>query len=438
MKRFASIVSAVLILAGCSSDRSHELKVYNWSTYIDESLIGEFEQWYEEQTGEPVHVIYQTFDVLETMLSKIEKGHEDYDVVCPSDYIIERMLKSDLLMPLDTTLLGDTPNYISGNISPFIKDYFTKINGYGKDANDYAVGYMWGTTGILYNAKYVTDEEASTWSILHNPKFAGKIFLKDSPRDVSSQIFFCVRQDDLVSGRVTADQLMLDSSDQMIAMVEAYLNEAKQYIAGWEADFGKEQMIKERGWVNVNWSGDSEWAIEEAAEAGVDLRFVTPKEGFTIFFDGWVIPKYAKNVKAANYWINFLCRQDIAIRNSDEIGYVSCVGGQDVLDYFTDESFDPIDVSYFFGPQADSVCMNPVMYPDASDIRRSAMEHDWGDDTAKLIAMWGRVKGSNANATTVVVIVAVAAVLVFFLIRSRVAKSHRKGSGRKYRSAKKK
>lgn len=161
MKKFAGILAVALILAGCSSDRSKELKVYNWSTYIDETLIEEFEEWYQEQTGEEIHVIYQTFDVLETMLSKIEKGHEDYDVVCPSDYIIERMLQQDLLLPIDTTVLGDTPNYISANISPFITGYFNKIAGNGKNANDYAVGYMWGTTGILYNAKYVTDEEAS-------------------------------------------------------------------------------------------------------------------------------------------------------------------------------------------------------------------------------------------------------------------------------------
>ena len=99
MKRFFILLAAALTLLGCSEDRSAILKVYNWSDYIDESVIPEFESWYEEQTGEPVRVIYQTFDINETMLSKIEKGHEDFDVVCPSDYIIERMLASDLLLP---------------------------------------------------------------------------------------------------------------------------------------------------------------------------------------------------------------------------------------------------------------------------------------------------------------------------------------------------
>ncbi|MEE3476400.1 MAG: spermidine/putrescine ABC transporter, partial [Candidatus Cryptobacteroides sp.] len=108
MKKLISILAAALMVAACSSDRDHILKVYNWSDYIDESLIGEFEQWYEEQTGEPVKIVYQVFDINETMLSKIEKGKEDYDVVCPSDYIIERMLRNGLLQPLDRNF-GDTP-----------------------------------------------------------------------------------------------------------------------------------------------------------------------------------------------------------------------------------------------------------------------------------------------------------------------------------------
>ena len=168
MKKIISILSAAaLLLCGCSQDRDQILKVYNWSDYIDESVIPEFEQWYQEQTGETVKVIYQTFDVNETMLSKIEKGHEDFDVVCPSDYIIERMLQGDMLLPIAKDF-GDTPNYIDDNLSPYIRDCFGKFRTDGKDANEYAVGYMWGTTGILYNAKYVSDEDESTWDIIED------------------------------------------------------------------------------------------------------------------------------------------------------------------------------------------------------------------------------------------------------------------------------
>ena len=431
MKKVLLFLCAAALIFGCAPDRSQVLKVYNWSDYIDESVIPEFEEWYEAQTGEPIRVIYQTFDVNETMLSKIEKGHEDFDVVCPSDYIIERMLGSDLLLPIDRDF-GDTPNYIDDNLAPYIRSCFDKMIGAGRNANDYAVGYMWGTTGILYNANYVTDEEASTWDILRNPKFADKILIKDSARDVFSQIIIFLRQDDLNSGKVTLDELMLDSSDQALNEVENFMKQVKPLVAGWEADFGKEQMTQERAWISLNWSGDGVWAAEEAAELGVELRFALPKEGFTVWFDGWVIPKYAKNVKAAKYWINFMSRPDIVIRNVEETGYVSCSGAAEVMEAFVDEELDPIDLTYFFGAQADSVRIDPVLYPDRADIERSAQEHDWGERTPELVAMWGRVKGENANAWTGIVIgVVLLAALAFgiykrFFSRKRKARKHRR------------
>ena len=427
-KPFIILAVAALILGSCAPDRSQILKVYNWSDYIDESVIPEFEEWYREQTGETVKVIYQTFDVNETMLSKIEKGHEDYDVVCPSDYIIERMLASDLLLPIDRDF-GQTPNYIDDNLSPYIRSCFDKMIGGTKNANDYAVGYMWGTTGLLYNAKYVTDEEAASWDVIRNPKFADKIFIKDSARDVFSQIIIFLHQDDLKSGKVTLDELMLDSSDRALEEVENFMKQVKPLVAGWEADFGKDQMTQERGWISLNWSGDGVWAIDEAAEVGVELRYSLPKEGFTVWFDGWVIPKYAQNVKAAKYWINFMSRPDIVIRNVEETGYVSASGAPEVMEAFTDEEYDPIDLSYFFGPEATSVCADPVLYPDRSDIERSTMEHDWGERTPDLVAMWSRVKGESANAMTGIVIgVVLAAALAFALYKrfSNKRKSHKK------------
>ena len=429
MKKSLIMLAAAALLCSCAQDRSQILKVYNWSDYIDETVIGEFESWYEEQTGEPVKVIYQTFDINETMLSKIEKGHEDYDVVCPSDYIIERMLANDLLLPIDRDF-GETPNYIDENISPYVYDCFSKMIGGGKNANDYAVGYMWGTTGLIYNAKYVSEEEVSTWDVLRNPKFADKIFIKDSARDVFSQIILFLRQDDIRGGKVTPDELMLDSSDEALADVEAFMKQVKPLVAGWEADFGKEQMTQERAWISLNWSGDGVWAAEEAAEMGVDLRYILPKEGFTVWFDGWVIPKYAQNTKAAKYWINFMSRPDIVIRNVDETGYVSASGSTEVLDAFVDEELDPIDLTYFFGADADSVRVDPALYPDRADIERSAMEHDWGEKTPDLVAMWGRVKGENANAMTIIVIGVVLAVIVAVGLYRRFGK---KRNGRKRR-----
>lgn len=430
MKRILSAaLLSVILLSSCNENRDRVLKVYNWSNYIAEGVISDFEKWYEEQTGEPVEVIYQTFDINETMLSKIEKGHEDFDVVCPSDYIIERMLNSGLLLPLDFASLPEGQNFIKNNRSPYVEEIFSKINP-EINANDYSVAFMWGTTGILYNPKYVSDEEASTWDVVRNPKFAGKIFMKDAPRDVYGPVLIYINSKKLENGEVTLDELMLDSSDESVAAVEAFLKQAKEGVAGYEADFGKEQMTQERGYVSLNWSGDAVWAIEEAKEVGVELKYVVPREGSNVWFDGWVIPKFAKNVKAATYFINFMCRPDIAQRNMEETGYVSANGDISVLESQIDSSLAPVDLSYFFGEDADSVRVDPALYPDISTIRKCALLHDWGKDTPKLISMWSRVKGDNAGTGTIVIICVAFGALAFLVIRKRTASKKKRTNKR--------
>ena len=433
MKKVLSFLSGLFLLAavsGFAQDRAHTLKVYNWADYIDEDLIEEFEQWYYEQTGEPVKIIYQLFDINETMLSKIEQGHEDYDVVCPSEYVIERMLRNDILLPIDRDF-GDTPDY-TVNVSPWIREVFDRIVGSGKNANDYAVGYMWGTVGLLYNERHVTREEASHWDILKDRRFKGKLFVKDAFRDVYTSLLVALNRDRIAAGEVDINELCFDSSDESIALVEDFLNEIKDNVSGWEADFGKERMTQEKAWLNVTWSGDAAWAMEEAEAIGVPLNFVVPEEGSIAWFDGWVIPKYAKNVKAARYFINFMCKPENAIRNMDEIGYVSAIGGDIVLDAIQDSTlFEPMDASYFFGPEATAVCINPVQYPTTEIIKRCGMMHDSGDRTELLLAMWSRVKGDNASWTTFIIIGAAVVVLVLALIYSRRKKKHGKRNARR-------
>ena len=423
MKKLLYIVAAVLLLAGCSEDREHILKVYNWADYIDEELIDEFEVWYEEQTGEPVEIIYQTFDINETMLSKIELGHEDYDVVCPSDYIIERMLANDLLLPLERDF-GETPDYI-GNVAPYIVEKFNQIEGNGKNANDYSVGYMWGTVGLIYNPKYISDSEVKDWDVLKNPAYAGKVLMKDAFRDVYTALLIALNKEAIDAGEKDIRTLPFDTSEESIKLVEDYLNSFKESVCGWEADFGKEQMTKELAWINLSWSGDAQWAIDEAADIGMDLRYAIPETGSAVWFDGWVIPKYAKNIKAARYFINFMCKPENALRNMDMTGYVSAIGGEDILQSMTDpEEFDPIDVSYFFGPQADSVCINQVMYPEKNIIERCAMMHDRG--TEELLKMWSRVKGDSASAWTYILICLVFAGLIAAVIMKYTKKRYRR------------
>lgn len=417
------MIAAALLIAGCSEDREHILKVYNWGDYIDEELIDEFEVWYEEQTGEPVEIIYQTFDINETMLSKIELGHEDYDVVCPSDYIIERMLANDLLLPLERDF-GETPDY-TGNMAPFIYDKLAEVQGNGKNANDYCVGYMWGTVGLIYNPKYIPEEETKSWDVLKNPAYKGKILMKDAFRDVYTSLLIALNKEALESGEKDIRTLTFDTSEESVKLVEDYLNSFKDAVCGWEADFGKEQMTKELAWINLSWSGDAQWAIDEAADIGMELKYAIPESGSSVWFDGWVIPKYAQNTKAARYFINFMCKPENALRNMDMTGYVSVVGDRQILEAMSDSTeYAPIDASYFFGPEADSAYVNPVMYPDRKVIERCGMMHDGG--TEDLLKMWSRIKGDSASAWTYILICIVFAGLIFAVIYKYTKKRYRR------------
>ncbi len=410
MKRILHISLLIGMLLGVlpaspvlAADREHTLKVYNWADYIDESLLDEFEIWYKEQTGEEVEIIYQLFDINEVMLAKLEKGHEDFDVVCPSEYIIDRMLANDMLLPIPRDF-GDTPDYIS-LVSPFFVEQLAKFDQPDKRANDYAVGYMWGTTGLLYNPEFVTDEEADSWGIIWDERFNSKVLMKDAYRDIYGCMLMYARYQEVLDGKVTRQELMNDTSDEAIDTVEVLLKSAKQNIAGWEVDFGKEMMTKKKAYINVSWSGDAVWAIEEAAAIGMELRYHVPREGSNVWFDGWVIPKYAVNTKAAAYFINFMCMPENALRNMDEIGYVSVVASPEILEAKIDSTLEEYsDLTYFFGEGADSVLVDNIQYPDRAVIERAALMRDCGNRTKSMIEMWSRVKGDSLDAWVYIVI----------------------------------
>lgn len=509
-----AVVGLGCLLTSCNEQPREEiLKVYNWGDYIDEELLDEFEVWYEDQTGCPVNIVYQTFDINEVMLAKIEKGEADFDVVCPSEYIIERMMRHDILVPIVTDeWLEDleatgTENYL-GSVSPYIINQFDHIIApEGHHPNDYSVGYMWGTTGILYNTEYITEEEALSWDLMFDERLEGKILVKDAFRDVYSPMLVYARtleareagiigQEERLplnldeaherglEGKVpTIEELMYHSDDASIELVESYLKRMKRLVAGWEADFGKEMMTQEKAWINLMWSGDAVWAIEEAAAVDVELDYAVPEEGSVVWFDGWVIPKYAKNKRAARYFINYMCMPENAVRNMDATGYVSVVGTKEVLIsmdemlaamdevlsemeecedaakyaeletklqeltaerdalleeegvnlgyFFKDNEGNPLvfnmaeeyDVeSEYANYQVDATCVyvDPILYPDQSVINRSSMMHDSGEQTEKMLEMWSRVKGDNLSPTMLIFIIVSFGVLLFFVILGKV------------------
>lgn len=444
MKNFKYILSLALIcfaFASCQrsqEERSQILKIYNWADYIDEEVLEEFPEWYKEQTGKDISIIYQVFDINEIMLTKIERGHEDFDVVCPSEYIIERMMRKNILQPINRNF-GKTPDYIP-NLSPYIQNELNKMSKDERKVTDYAVAYMWGTAGTLYNTELVTQEEALACSNLWDPKFSNKILMKDSYRDCYGLAIIYANKERLEKGEVTVEQLMNDNSREAIAQAEEYLKALKPNIAGWEADFGKEMMTKGKAWLNFTWSGDAVWAIEEAEAVGVELDYVVPVEGSNVWFDGWVIPIYARNPEAASYFINYMCRPDIALRNMDAIGYVSAVATPEILEAKIDSTLEVYsDLSYFFGPEADSVQIDPVQYPDKKVIERCAVIRDFNnkEDLEKVLEMWSRVKGDNLNTGIVLIIFAVFGALFVWMIVNKIKKyKHYKHKNRRRRKRK--
>ncbi|MBO7311196.1 MAG: ABC transporter substrate-binding protein [Alistipes sp.] len=448
MKRILYIiVAAAFAFVSCNSDeqRMQILKVYNWGDYIDEELIPEFEEWYFEQTGEQVEIIYQTFDINEVMLAKIENGEADFDVVCPSEYIIERMLRNELLLPILTPEFVEEIDAKGINyfdcVSPYIKEQFGLLEApEGINPNDYSVGYMWGTTGILYNKNYVSEEEASSWALMFDERLKDKIFVKDAFRDVySPMLIYAKTLNARAEGRLAEDEildidtiheLMYDSSDDSIALVESYLKRMKELVAGWEADFGKEMMTQEKAWINLMWSGDAVWAIDEASSVDVELGYTVPKEGSVVWFDGWVIPKYARNLRAARYFIDYMCLPENAIRNMDATGYVSVVATQEVFDALEDLCYaepEISDLSYLFVDRegnpiegSESVMADPVLYPDRSVIARCGVMHDSGDRTDKMLEMWSRVKGDNLSVGMLVGIIVFFSVLLVWGVWRKV------------------
>jgi spermidine/putrescine transport system substrate-binding protein len=421
MLLFMGIVTLFSSFSSDENPRKKILKIYNWADYIDEDLLQEFPVWYKEQTGQDIEIVYQVFEMTEIMYTKIAMGKEDYDLVCPSQYVVERMLKKDLLLPLDTNF-GNTPNYLK-NLSPYLMDRMDEFSDGAKNIKDYMVPYMWGTSGILYNTKHVTRQEVSSWNCLWDIKNKGKVLMKDNYWDVYNMVVIKSFYPEIASGKRTLSDVANAHTDTDIAVVEEQLKALKPNLTGWEADFGKEMMTKGEIWMSYNWSGDAVWSIQEAAEVGVSLDYEVPREGSNIWVDGWAIPKYAGNVKAASYFLNYICQPEIALRNMDVSGYSSCIASSEILESVIDSTLDgTINLSFFFGPGNDSVKVNHVFYPDSSVVSRCVFMHDFGDKNDAVLEMWSRAKGDNMNKGMAFFIVGVLMLFGGWLVYRKVKK----------------
>ena len=435
---FFAMLPIILFIFGCKpsdESRAKVLKIYNWADYMNDTVLTNFPKWYKEQTGEEVSIVYQVFDMNEVMYTKIVLGKEDFDLVCPTQAVIERMINKKLMLPINKDF-GKTTNYLS-NISPFIQKQVNTFSTPEINASDYVVSYMWGISGILYNKSLVNKEEVKSWNCLWDPKNQGKVLMKDSYWDAYNISIIRARSNEIAQGRTSLYSAANNHTQEDIALVEQQLKMLKPNIAGWEADFGKEMMTKGKIWMSYAWSGDAVWAIEEAASVKVDLGFEVPYEGSNVWFDGWVIPKYAKNTKAASYFLDYLCSPEVALLNMGTTGYTSVIATPEILEAQTDTSLTkPVNVSYFFGTGARSVMINPIQYPDSIVINRCAIIHDFLDKNEIVLEMWSRAKGDNLNRTAAILIFTFFLALTIWITYRRfsryvIKRHHRQWANRK-------
>ncbi len=431
-----------------------ELIVYNWADYIEMSVLDDFAEYYEKITGRSIKVVYTNFDTNETMLTEIIKGDSNIDLICPSEYAIEKLIRSGAVNKLDWSVLDEYPEIeryydvtINKDIIDKIDEVFVGIDTPdGKaDMNDYFLPYMWGTLGILYNTKYVSDEQAREagwglfWNATNIPEIEGKILIKDSIRDTyCAAVMYLYEYNKLPEKymAMTGDELISCTDDELVTLVEEALRDQKKHLKGYEVDFGKDDMVKGIAYVDLAWSGDAMYAIEEATDDDGNsyLNYYAPEVGGNIWFDGWVMPNSCKNKLAAHMFMNYLCNPDIAIRNGIEIGYAASVDTEayrnypDAVDYLYESyEVEPDDGEFYDEFFGDERRYAPIKGTNLGMMR------DFGSQNEKIVAMWERVKahGETGNWATLGIIIGVIGGVALIAVGLIIWKFYRKPKMRK-------
>ena len=280
-----------------SKEGSGQVVVYNWGEYLDPEVLDMF----EEETG--IEVVYEEFETNEIMYPKVATGAIAYDVICPSDYMIQRMIQEDLLQEIN---FDNVPNIKN------IDEEYMKWSEEFDPGNKYSVPYCWGTVGILYN-KEMVEEPIDSWEVLWDEQYENNILMQDSVRDAL-----------MVALKLKGYSMNTTNEDE-VAEATDLLIEQKPLVQAYVIDQVRDKMIGEEAAIGVIYSGEAIYTQRE----NENLEYVIPKEGSNLWIDSWVIPKNAANKENAEAFINFLCRPDIALMNFDYITYSNAQqGGQ--------------------------------------------------------------------------------------------------------------
>ena len=366
----AGLTAASALLSGCGASGNTgasgtdsaasgsadggELYVYNWGEYIDEDVISQF----EEETG--ITVVYDLFETNEEMYPVIEAGAVNYDVVCPSDYMIQKMRENDLLAELN---FDNIPN-----IAQIDPAYMEMSQAFDPE-NKYSVPYCWGTVGILYNTKLLDElgvPAPTKWADLWDERLSGEILTQDSVRDAF-----------MVALKKDGYSMNSESKDELEQAKQELIHQ-KPLVQAYVIDQVRDKMIGGEAAVGVIYSGEMLYIQDEVASLGLDydLEYVIPEEGTNLWLDSWVIPKNAKNKENAEKWIDFMCRPEIAKANFEYIPYPTPNKG----------AFELLD---------EDMQNNKAVFPDIDSLKDSEVYKYLGDDTDAIYnELWKEVKAN--------------------------------------------
>ena len=324
---------------------NNQVIVYNWGEYIDPEVLSLF----EEETG--IQVIYEEYETNEIMYPKIKSGAVAYDAVCPSDYMIQKMIDNGLLAKINW---DNIPNI--ENIGEIYLDKSREFDQY----NEYSVPYCWGTVGILYN-KTMVSNPVDSWRILWESQYKDSILMQDSVRDA-----FAVSLKYLGYSLNTTNIQELKEAQELLVT-------QKPLVQAYVIDQVRDKMIGNEAALGVIYSGEAIYTQME----NPDLEYVIPKEGSNVWIDSWVIPKNAKHKENAEKFINFLCRPDIALMNFEYITYSTPnTAARELIE-------DP------------EIRNSHIAFPDDSELERCETFHFLGNEAEEIYnQLWREVKSS--------------------------------------------
>lgn len=448
MKRLIALfIAATLALAGCGatdetapvSDDVITLRIANSEEYIDEggwdadetieladgqkirgvdSLVSDYEKWYQEKYGKRVRVLYSTYGTNEDLYNQMTLGNS-FDLVCPSEYMIMKLMREKKLEPLSDDFYDKSQiyNYYAKGVSPYIYGRMRSLTEGGETLTDYAAGYMWGTLGTVYNPAVVSDEDASSYGIFLNRKYRKRITIKDSVRDTYFAGLAIEKEKELAAADPDYATILNDTSQTTVDKVQDIITDMRENAYSMETDTAKQDLVTRKADASLQWSGDGVFSMDQAEEDGLDLRYAVPEEGSNLWFDGWVMLKNGINgdkdkKQAAEAFINYISKPDSVVRNMYYIGYTSAITGGDddtVFEYLEytygsdDDDAVDYDVSYLFDDRPGSHVLRTdraqlkrqlyAQYPTEDVLARCAVMKCFSDEANRRISqMWTNVR----------------------------------------------